>query len=125
MATQEKPVIKGLNDDQAEYLVENQPFFRPDTDPEKNSVRPILGTDLREDSDGVSALASEGTTEATQQETADAPFDPSEETVSETEEILDNNDFSRAQLLALKEAEQEQDDRDGVMDAIDKKLDEE
>ena len=123
MVTQEKPVIKGLTDEQAEYLVENQPFFRPDGDPEENSIRPVVGTDLRDDSDGVEAMASPTATTATQEETADAPFDPSDETVSSTEEILDNNDFSRAELLALKESEQSQDDSDGVMDAIDTKLD--
>ena len=46
------------------------------------------------------------------------PFDPSEYTVSEIEERLEEGDFDEPELLALDSAEAEDKDRETALDAI-------
>jgi hypothetical protein len=53
------------------------------------------------------------------QDEAEPPFDPSEHTVSELKEQLDENDYSAVELDALAAAEAAGKDRETAHDAID------
>ena len=48
----------------------------------------------------------------------DAPFDPSEYTVDELEEELEDGDYSEEELAALAEAERDGEGRDSALDLL-------
>jgi len=50
---------------------------------------------------------------------AEPPFDPTEKTVGELEELLDEGDYSAAELDAIAAAEEAGEDRSTAQDAID------
>ena len=50
---------------------------------------------------------------------AEPPFDPTEKTVGELEELLEEDDYSAAELDAIAAAEQAGEDRSTALDAID------
>ena len=54
-----------------------------------------------------------------------APFDPSDYTVDEFEGKLENEGYDAPELRALRDAEADGQDREGVKDALDEQLNEE
>lgn len=132
-ATQDKPVITGLTESQANTLVESHPFehaeISGDADlraivsmdaSEPQTVGPSDATADSEDSSD-SALDADADASDSDTESVDPPFDPSAEdrSVDDVETKLEEGDYSAAELDALAEAEANGKDRKGVADAID------
>jgi hypothetical protein len=68
---------------------------------------------------GAGADATSGDDQEDDDVVAEPPFDPTEKTVGELEELLDEGDYSAAELDAIAAAEEAGEDRSTAQDAID------
>ena len=105
--------------DEVELTEEKRATF----DPQGEKFVPAEETDVS--GQDVESGGEPETADPVQETSVDAPFDPSDYTVDEFEGKLENEGYDAAELHALRDAETDGDDREGVKDALDDQLNEE